>query len=189
MLSNIHSTPSNHNFLDQYGCAIKRHIVEQYNTNKGYCWQKWQNVRQLWHMSSYMEMDEKAVLSLFGSLCTQRVPASQVLWTGLNHKQFRTQLIRKLLQNMDTNTTSVQRGISISSARRLSRLEVQNSITGLSEEPKGGVSCVAWGQSGQPAHTFVGVRRRSLCASVFRGVSHENKHLEECGTIMSDEPL
>jgi hypothetical protein len=125
----------------------------------------------------------------FGSLCTQRVPASQVLRRGLNHKQFRTQLIRKLVQNVDTTTTSEQRGRSSSSARHLSRLEVQNSITGLSKEPKGGVSCVACGKSGQPAHTFVGVRRRTLCASVFRGVSHENKYLEKCETIMSDEPL
>jgi hypothetical protein len=58
-------------------------------------------------------------------------------------KQFRTQLIRKLVQNVDMTTTRVQRRRTSLSAPLLSRLEAQNSITGLSKEPKGGVSCVA----------------------------------------------
>jgi hypothetical protein len=36
MLSNIHPSPANGNFRDQYGYAIRPHIVEQYNTHMGY---------------------------------------------------------------------------------------------------------------------------------------------------------
>jgi hypothetical protein len=43
----------------------------------------------------------------------------------LNHKHFRTQLIRKLVQNVDMTTTRLHRGRSSLSARRLSRLEEQ----------------------------------------------------------------
>jgi hypothetical protein len=45
----------------------------------------------------------------------------------VSHKQFRTKLIRELVQNVDMTTTSVQRGRSSSSAPtlQLSRLEAQ----------------------------------------------------------------
>jgi hypothetical protein len=58
-----------------------------------------------------MEIDEKAVLPLFGSLCTQRVPASQVLWGEVSHKQFRTKLIHEIVQNVELTPTRVERGI------------------------------------------------------------------------------
>jgi hypothetical protein len=67
-----------------------------------------------------MEVDEKAVLSFLGFLCTECLPASQVLWGKLCHKQFRMQVICEHIHSVDMANTGVQRGRSGSCGIQLS---------------------------------------------------------------------
>jgi hypothetical protein len=109
MLSNTHPSPANGNFRDQYGYAIKPHIVEQYNTHMGYddksdrmsnsygiCRRTWK-----WKKKLFFHFLDLSVLNAF---LLHRSGG------GVSHKQFRTKLIRELVQNIDMTTTRVQRG-------------------------------------------------------------------------------
>jgi hypothetical protein len=126
MLSNIHPSPANHNFLDQYGCAIKRHTAEQYNTY-GFLLTK---VTECQTAVAYVVVHRKGRKSCsstfwFSLYSTRSCFTNPVGEGGLSHKHFRTQLIRKLVQNVDMTNTRVHRGRSSSSARHMSRLEAQ----------------------------------------------------------------
>jgi hypothetical protein len=144
MDSNIHPSPANHNFLDQYGCAIKRHTAEQYNTYEVLLTKvtacQTAVAYGVVHGNGRKSCSSTFLISLHS---TRSCFTSPVGGVGLSHKHFRTQLIRKRVHNVDMTTTRLHRGRSSSSARLLSVLKHKNSITGLSTELKGGLSCVA----------------------------------------------
>jgi hypothetical protein len=125
MLSNIHPSPANDNIRDQYGYAIKPHIVKQYNTHMGMLTKVTECQTAVTYVLVHGNGRKKLFFHLLDLFVLNAFLVHKSFGGEVSQKQFRTKLIRELVQNVDMTTTRVQRGRSSSSAPQLSCLEAQ----------------------------------------------------------------